>query len=180
MTVGPALRIDVSSLLQATGAVLDVDTDVPLESLAHGEAVLEFAERPRLKVTIADLGDVLSVTGSVEASATVECVRCLEPFVLTLHGTIEAAVAVTAEAPIDEASEWYPLVGDSVDLLPAAEGALRMEVPFAPIHDETCRGICPTCGCDLNRDACGCEPRHETAGESPFSALKDAFPLSDR
>ncbi len=38
--------------------------------------------------------------------------------------------------------------------------------PF--LCSENCRGLCPQCGCDLNRESCDC---HEQAPPSPFAAL---------
>ncbi|HET6498541.1 MAG TPA: DUF177 domain-containing protein [Coriobacteriia bacterium] len=178
---GHALAVDVSSVLRETGAALDVDADVPLGSITAGDAVIEFVEAPRLTVTVTNVGDVLTVRGFVEATATVECARCLEPFPLHIRGAVEAAVALTGEADSSlEDHEWYSLNGETLDLLPAAESAIRMEMPFAPVHAESCRGICPTCGCDLNRDECGCEPTHPGAHDTPFAALRELLPPVER
>lgn len=174
--MGATLTVDVSSVLGETGATLDVDGDVPLESMIVGDAQLNFSDPPRIRATIANAGEVIVVTGSVEASARLECSRCLEPFDFRLVGVIDAVISAADEAEQrGEEQEWYPLEGESVDLLPAAQSALRVEVPFAPVHDEECRGICPTCGCDLNHDACTCEPQSGDS-DNPFASLREMLP----
>ena len=156
---------------------MEVESDVPLESVTVGDACVEFADPPRIRATIANAGGVILLTGSVQATAWLECSRCLEPFGLSLTGAIDAVVSATDDVDgRGEEQEWYPLQGETVDLLPAAESALRVEVPFAPVHDEECRGICPTCGCDLNRDTCSCGPEVEERPENPFASLKDLLP----
>lgn len=178
--MGGTLTVDVAPVLGETGATMEVDADVPLESIAVGDTSATFSSPPRLRVTIANAGEVIVLTGSVEATARLECSRCLESFNLGITGSIDAVISSAHPSDEhDEDQEWYPLEGKTVDLLPAAESALRVEVPFAPVHDEECSGICPICGCDLNRDRCTCEPEGGERPESPFAALKDLLPPED-
>ncbi|MDF1542524.1 MAG: DUF177 domain-containing protein [Anaerosomatales bacterium] len=174
------MTVDVSPILGEAGATLELDSDVPLESIAVGDTLAVFEVPPRIRVTLAHAGEVLVLTGTVEAAARLECSRCLEPFALVLNGVIDAVVSqIDDTEQRGDDQEWYPLDGEILDLLPAAESALRVEVPFAPVHDEECRGICPMCGCDLNRDSCTCEPVAENRPENPFSSLKDLLPPED-
>jgi uncharacterized protein len=177
--MGGTLIVDLSSILGETGTTMDVDGDVPLESMIVGDVEIDFSAAPSIRVTITNAGEVILLTGSVEATVRLECARCLEPFDFPLTGAIDAVISVTDDAEQrGEEQEWYPLEGETVDLLPAAESALRVEVPFAPVHDEECRGICPTCGCDLNRDRCTCE-RQAEGSENPFASLKELLPPVD-
>jgi uncharacterized protein len=54
------------------------------------------------------------------------------------------------------------------------ESILREQVlltlPLKPLCSETCKGICPRCGADLNREPCQC-PAEDSA--SPFAKLKN-------
>jgi uncharacterized protein len=177
--MGGTLIVDLSSILGETGTTMDVDGDVPLESMIVGDVEIDFSAAPSIRVTITNAGEVILLTGSVQATARLECARCLEPFDFPLTGAIDAVISVTDDAEQrGEEQEWYPLDGETVDLLPAAESALRVEVPFAPVHDEECHGICPTCGCDLNRDTCTCE-RQAEGSENPFASLRELLPPED-
>jgi len=168
------LNVDVSSILADTGASLQVDVDVPLERVVAGDTVVAFTEALRVVLTISNTGAGLVAVGSVTARATTECSRCLEPFALTVEGSVENGyLTAGSEAPVDADAEWEVFEGEAVDLFPAIEAALVVEVPFAPIHDEECLGICPTCGCDLNAERCDCQPAAQAARDNPFAALKD-------
>lgn len=169
--------VDVSPILGESGSVLDLEADVPLESLVVSDSRVAFGAPPHARATVANLGDVLLLSGTVEAVARLDCSRCLEPFDLVLTGTLDAVISSVDDPDArNEDQEWYPLQGERFDLLPPVESALRVEVPFAPVHDESCRGICPMCGCDLNRDACDCALHAEHPPEGPFAALKDLLP----
>ena len=168
------LVVDVSAILGDPGASLEVDDDVPLERLSVGDTLMEFAVPPRTVLTVSNTGLGIVVTGTVSAQAMVECARCLEPFTLVVEGVVESGFLPAGEiAEADPDEGWESFDGESIDLLPAIVAALVMEVPFAPVHDESCRGICPVCGCDLNREQCGCEPAEATEDANPFAVLKD-------
>ena len=51
------------------------------------------------------------------------------------------------------------------------------ELPLVPLCDEDCKGLCPTCGANLNEGPCGCEkeqsdgPDECELAKNPFAAL---------
>ncbi len=72
---------------------------------------------------------------------------------------------------IPEETDSEPIGADGkIDLAPSLLGAVTIEIPFAPVHDEDCAGLCATCGADLNEGACGCHDGSDE--EHPFGALK--------
>ena len=174
--------VDLSEIMSEAGASLEIDDDVPLASLTVGDTVAMFEAPPRLRVTISNAGEGIILLGTVDVVATYDCSRCLEPFSRAITGSIEGSVTSPERRDsVGEDEEWYPLGEDrSLDLMPAVEAALAIEIPYAPLHDEECRGICPTCGCDLNRDTCSC-PEASGDPDHPFAALKDLIePSEDR
>ena len=46
--------------------------------------------------------------------------------------------------------------GVEVDLEPLLREQLVLAVPIKPVCQPECKGICPNCGTDLNKKACGC------------------------
>ena len=52
---------------------------------------------------------------------------------------------------------------------------LNLELPIRMLCSEDCKGLCPVCGCNLNREQCGCQqPEWEPQGRTvrPFADLK--------
>jgi uncharacterized protein len=108
-------------------------------------------------VTLEAIAGGITVTGLVTAPWTGECRRCLA----LASGTLELPVRelYTAEG---DGEDTYPLVDDQVDLEPLVRDAVLLELPLAPLCEETCRGLCPLCGTNRNDTACRCEmPRDE-------------------
>ena len=77
-------------------------------------------------------------TATVEANAVGECARCLDPVSedldLDIHEEMEA----------DEA--LYRLDGEMLDLEPPFLDAVVLALPFAPLCDPECPGLCVECG----------------------------------
>ena len=95
-------------------------------------------------------GGVLA-TGTVRAPWVGSCRRCLEPVV----GTLATEVRELYEPGSDE-TETYLLTGYQLDLEPLARDAVLLGLPQAPLCEEGCRGLCPSCGAELDQGPCGC------------------------
>jgi uncharacterized protein len=58
---------------------------------------------------------------------------------------------------------------EEVNLEAIVREQVLLTLPLKPLCRETCQGLCPRCGADLNRETCNCR-RDEAA--SPWTALK--------
>lgn len=123
------------------GPIIVVDSSLRTEVPAVVDGVLEW------------VSDGLLVTGTVEGAWEGPCRRCLRP----VQGVLTVDVQELFEAtPRD--GESYPLGHDRVDLEPLARESLILDLPLVPLCREDCRGLCPSCGKDLNEGDCDCPP----------------------
>lgn len=112
-----------------------------------------------------------------KAALAAECVRCLAPvdlevaidFELTLvpedeYESEPESVRDDARAPVagtfdangaDE--EFYR--GKEIDLDPILREQVVLALPGYPVCRESCKGLCSSCGANLNERECGCERR---------------------
>lgn len=137
------------------------------------------------QVDVSNTGDALLVTGTVEGEAKTSCARCLNEFPLSVTGDIEGYFLLDAEkaAPEDmDDDEFDVLPADNIiDLEPLIRAALLLEFPLVPLCEDDCKGLCPTCGANLNEGPCNCAPAPDDSNEeppNPFSVLKD-FPFDN-
>lgn len=63
-----------------------------------------------------------------------------------------------------------PLPEKELDLIPAIREEVILAVPLYPLCREDCRGLCVTCGADLNSGPCACP--EETRAASRWEVLK--------
>lgn len=167
------LRANIGAVFANTGEGLDVFESVEAAPLSVGPDTFEFTAPATVRVSLENVGGLVLVRGDVKVPARVACVRCLEPFDLDLCAEIEAYLVQPGhDSGLPDEVDAEFVEGDWVDLWPIAEAALAEEAPFAPVHDDDCKGICATCGADLNAQGCECE---NSSHDSPFAVLKDLF-----
>ena len=138
-----------------------------------------FTGTVRYDMTAAREYDHLRVAGRISTPLTLVCSRCLavfESFVDTGF-TILYRKGSSLESSMEEETELndQDLIsatysGDEIDLTHEIEEQIAMEVPLKALCGENCKGLCPTCGADLNQTTCTCS---DNPISFKFSALKD-------
>jgi uncharacterized protein len=89
-------------------------------------------------------------SGRARASLAGECARCLEPFDDEIDVEFqELYVYPESEAEDDEAGR---LDGELLDLEPAIRDAVVLALPFQPVCQPDCPGLCLECGARLLDD----------------------------
>jgi uncharacterized protein len=89
-------------------------------------------------------------SGVAQASLAGECARCLEPFDDEVDVEFqELYVYPESDAEDDEARR---LDGELLDLEPAIRDAVVLALPFQPVCEPDCEGLCPECGARLLDD----------------------------
>ncbi len=177
--------IDVPQELFVVAESSSFAGEYSLAKLEAGPDTYQFSAPILYNVTITNTGEALLVMGSASAQATTECARCLDEFSLELAGEVEGYFLLSEDAarPEDmDDDEFEVLSADhKIDLAPLIEAALLVEIPLIPLCDEDCKGLCATCGANLNSGPCACEaaaeeddmPRMSDGRVSPFAALRD-------
>lgn len=101
--------------------------------------------------------DVL-VQGSVRGAIRHECRRCLEPLTVPLAEDVSMFFQDGVPETDAEAEEVYPLPEKgNLDLAIAVREQVALAAPQFALCREDCRGLCATCGRNLNEGDCGCE-----------------------
>jgi uncharacterized protein len=130
-------------------------------------------------VTIKPVGsERFIVTGRVKAVPQLECSRCLKPFSHPVDTRFDVELAPVqaadraGERELNQAeldTEFYE--GEEIELRDIIREQILVTLPMVPLHDESCKGLCPVCGVDLNEKACVCARNNPEFGK--FSQLKD-------
>ena len=110
----------------------------------------------------------ISLRASVTADVHTRCSRCLEPVQETLSADIDA---LYAKQPDPDDPDLYTFEAHALALEDAAKDALLLALPLQFFCKPDCRGLCPVCGGNLNKNTCTCQEGNVVTG--PFSALKD-------
>jgi uncharacterized protein len=97
------------------------------------------------------------VEAVLHTEVLVECTRCLAPFytpvIIELEDDIISlpGLELTPERPIRVAEDGW------TDLSPLIREYAWISLPVNPMCSPDCKGICPTCGGNVNLGKCDCE-----------------------
>jgi uncharacterized protein len=97
------------------------------------------------------------VTGTAYAALEGECVRCLEPISDEVEVTLQELFVYDDEGhhrvgDDTEDDETSRLEGDLLDLEPLLRDAVVLALPFQPLCEDDCPGLCAECGARLKDD----------------------------
>jgi uncharacterized protein len=93
------------------------------------------------------------VTGTANVGLEGECVRCLEPISDEVEVRFqELYVYDDKDVDPDEEIEVSTLQDDLLDLEPLLRDAVVLALPFQPLCQDDCPGLCPDCGARLADD----------------------------
>ena len=116
------------------------------------------------------------VTGTASADLEGECARCLEP--IEDHITIDIQELFLYDADPhggtgdsdDEETDVRRTEGDLIDLEPVLRDAVVLALPFQPLCQDDCPGLCTECGARLADDP---DHGHEEPVDPRWAALQD-------
>ena len=101
--------------------------------------------------------DVL-VAGKLSGVIAVMCDRCTD------NTPCEVAVG-------DVFHRYENVVGEVIDLTDAVREDILLTFPQSFLCSDACRGLCPSCGCNLNRERCTCNPAADAGEDNPWRQL---------
>jgi len=108
-------------------------------------------------------GRMVQVKSRLQTKVEWLCARCLEPFSLVLNSEFSTVLKPRPDFPLPEEleltredleSDFYD--GDEIDLTSFVQDQALLALPPKALCREECRGLCPQCGKNLNRQVCHC------------------------
>ncbi|QMV40215.1 YceD family protein [Cohnella cholangitidis] len=118
--------------------------------------------------------DRILVSGQLSCDVRMQCSRCLDKFDETVNVPFEEQFRIVedGEAELSEDDEAVPVTEERIDLSPYLAEELVVQLPYAPLCKEDCKGLCPECGMNLNEQSCGCNTEKI---DPRMAALQDWF-----
>jgi uncharacterized protein len=171
------MRIEADKLKEASTPFAHVyaPDELPLE-----DELTRLASEAKLEGRASKRHEQIRLQGTIKASVEVACARCLAPVVVPVDANFDVAyVPAEIEEAAPEATElqaddlnFAVYEGDELDLDELAREQLLLALPARQLCREDCKGLCPTCGADLNTQECGCEQQEIDPRWAALAALK--------
>ena len=119
----------------------------------------------------------LTIEGDCRLVLEIPCDRCLEPVATSFQLDFTKDVDLNDQddqndEPIDELDEKNYIDGYNLDVDKLLYNEMLIGWPMKILCSEDCKGICNTCGQNLNKGTCNCE---DTSLDPRMSVIRDVF-----
>jgi len=161
--------IDLESLLQGgcERVTLDESFDLSAEAL---DGVFPFQSPVCVKGDIVNRAGIVTMQATAMGKMQFVCDRCAAAAERELCVPMEHILVAALESEAD--ADRYILVPDGkLDLRQLTLEDIFLSLPSKLLCTDGCKGICPTCGKNLNEGPCGCKKEIDPR----FAALLDLF-----
>ncbi len=167
--INDRLVVDVGRI-PANGLIIDETfprewlTNIP-EFLGDGDTRINGDLKVAGKVTLE--GGNLRLKGSIHYLLSTFCTRCGDPTEVPVSGDIELTLIPGEEPELPDGSEIGDdetgsayFQGERVDLNPYFKEEAAIQIPVQALCRDDCKGLCPKCGANLNRESCSCDKQN--------------------
>ena len=148
------MKINIASVLRNDGASKAFSGNVELGTFDYMGSTLQFAEPVLVEGKVYSIGGALEISAKITGEYKPECSRCGQPIVGKLSGELFESLD-SDFSDIDE--ECISISGNVIDISGSVEACIFESIPLQPLCREDCKGLCPVCGIDLNKNECNCE-----------------------
>lgn len=174
-------KLNVEDIPEEGMQIQLVDEDASLKaSLLHLPGLgfsLDEAVRGHLMINKSD--EAVWIKGRIEAEIILPCSRCLEDFRFRLDSNCEVTLfpfedqtfPQEEELNVEDLRSSYYYEGE-IDLSAIVREQILLDIPYKPLCRPSCKGLCPTCGKDLNRGSCSCKEEVFDERFAPLKGLK--------
>ena len=149
------MKLDLKPLAQQPGEVLPFALQVDLSDMEWYGA-RPFVQPVRVEGQVRNRAGALELKARLDTVLSLTCDRCAKPF--QREKAVEYETLLAFELANGESDDIVLLDRDGeLDLDGLMTEVFLLEMDTKNLCSEDCRGLCPGCGADLNREPCRCK-----------------------
>jgi uncharacterized protein len=149
-------------------------------SIDYGISEVKQAEPLEVNATAELLDGQIRIAGDLETKIEMVCARCLDPVIEEVHKDFDLlyqplrkGMKPEEEQRLkDDDTEIGFFQGEGLFLADVLKEQVLLSLPMKVICQSDCRGLCATCGANLNHEECRCETHATDPRLAPLARLK--------
>jgi len=163
------VQINLTNIFENDENFAKIQKTIIINKIQFGNATAYFQDNITVNLELEKIANnQILLDGLVKAILVINCDRCNEPTKYHLEADFSKEVSVNKVGEYEEAF----IEGYNLDLEKLALNEIFVNFPMKVLCNEECKGICTTCGTNLNVDNCNCENDNV---DLRFAGLKALF-----
>ena len=154
--------IELESIFNTEGMKLPFDYELSLSEV-NVSGYNPITAPVRVQGVVENKAGIVNLTAGVGLTYEAPCDRCAKDVEREFNYSFEHTLVVALESGENDAFLEVPNMRLDLDAL--VEEDVNLALPTKYLCNDECKGLCPTCGKNLNEDQCDCkapiDPRME-------------------
>ena len=147
------MKIDLSPILGGETDRIPLDYPLTIRDEFYG---VTFPNPVRVLGAITDKAGYIALDAELQLSYETVCDRCLAPVCRTLTVDFSRPIVPEGSLQNEDTDEYLRYSERIIDPDDALLEEIVLQFPTKHLCREDCKGLCPTCGKDLNEGPCSC------------------------
>jgi uncharacterized protein len=169
------MLISLSEIMTTKDKVVQIDAPLEMERVDYQGTFYEFAHKEPVNLTITNLGNrTVMIEGSTNISLILFCSRCLKEIIYPMNINIQKEVDfnLSEEDRAESLDETNYIIGYNLDVDTLIYDEILIGFPMKLLCSEDCKGLCKSCGTNLNEKTCDCDNFNY---DPRMSVIRDIF-----
>ncbi len=145
------MLLDLREIIEVPGGEVPFECELSVEGLEF-DSIVEYKSAPKATGRVFNQAGILTLEGTLSADMTCVCDRCGTEFDSV---KVQELNAFISDGECDD-PEAFVLDGDKLDLDEALSTLFVLDMETKFLCDPDCKGLCSSCGANLNLGPCGC------------------------
>lgn len=148
------MQINLTNIFTNDVQFAKIEKTIQVENIQFGNLTVPVKDGISLKLNLEKIANnEILLTGFINATLIINCDRCNEPTEYHLEADFSKEVRIDMVVEDEEAF----INGYNLDLEKLALNEIYVNYPMKALCNEDCKGICNTCGTNLNTGDCNCD-----------------------
>ncbi len=147
------MKIQISDIVSGKGRHKNIDYTFEMNPFEFEGDIIKPVSSCNVQGNISSKENILLLNINIKVNLEMNCSRCLDTFIYPIDIDIEERFTNDSESQ-DEA---IVVIDDVLDINEVVETSIISTLPIKRICKTECKGLCQTCGCNLNHSSCACD-----------------------
>lgn len=130
-----------------------VSLDVNINNIVFQGEPVSFAKDVHIEGNIMYENEILTLTLNIRTDLKLVCSRCLDTFIYPIDIDIEERFTNNNQSFNDDI---LFVESDILNIIEIVENAIISSLPIKRLCNNNCKGLCQSCGVNLNKETCSC------------------------
>ena len=148
------MEILISDLISKRERKKNISYKFKLEPIYFEGEKVTFVDEVEVNGLVTSDDEIVEMKANIKTKLELICSRCLDTFIYPIDIDIEERFTNSSE--YDEESEAIFVKDDVLNISEIVENAIISTLPIKRLCKDNCKGLCQSCGANLNKEKCSC------------------------